>query len=66
MKDNPLFSGKLLARLAYVEKMPEPTNKFNSTYSNQSEDDLLKSCAQLLENNQVEDAWQILYLAKVI
>ncbi len=66
VKDNPLFSGKLLARLAYVEKIPKQTNKFNSTYSNQSEGKLLKSCVQLLENNQVEDAWQILYLAKVI
>ena len=66
VKDSPLFSGKLLARLAYVERIPESTNEFNSTYSNQSEDDLLKSCAQLLENNQVEEAWQILYIANVI
>ena len=66
VKNNPLFSGKLLARLAYVERIPEPTNEFNSNYSNKSEGELLKSCAQLLENNQVKDAWQILYLAKVI
>ena len=66
VKNNPLFSGKLLARLAYVERIPEPTNEFNSNYSNKSEGELLKSCAQLLENNQVENAWQVLYLAKVL
>ena len=66
VKNNPLFSGKLLARLAYVERIPKPTNEFNSNYSNKSEGELLKSCAQLLENNQVEKAWQVLYLAKVL
>ena len=66
VKNNPLFSGKLLARLAYVERIPKPTNEFNSNYSNKSEGELLKSCAQLLENNQVENAWQVLYLAKVL
>ena len=68
VKNSPYFTGKLLARLAYIESIP----KFNvpvelkEKYDNNNEDELLKACANILENNQIEEAWQLLYLGKII
>ena len=66
VKNNSHFTGKLLARLASVEKIPKAAHETQSIYSNLSEEELFKSCAQFLENNQVYDAWQVLYIIKVI
>ena len=35
-------------------------------YANCNGDELLKACANLLENNQIEEAWQVLHLGKII
>jgi len=66
--DSSYFTGKLLARLAYIESIPKPdfTVDFGATYANCTSDELLKACANLLENNHIEKAWQILHLGKII
>ena len=66
VKNNSLFTGRLLARLASVEKIPKAEKESQSISSNLSEEELFKSCVQLLENNQVYDAWQVLYIIQVI
>ena len=62
------FSGKLLARLAYVESIPKIDESFylKEKFINMNKDDLLKNCANLLENEKVQDAWQLLHLGKII
>ena len=64
IKRNPLFSGKLLARLASVETIPEPTllRKSSHEYSDFTNEELLQASAKLLETNNIKDAWQIVHI----
>jgi flavin reductase (DIM6/NTAB) family NADH-FMN oxidoreductase RutF len=66
--DSSYFTGKLLARLAYIESIPKPdfTVDLGATYANCTSDELLKACANFLENNNIERAWQILHLGNII
>jgi len=68
VKDSSYFTGKLLARLAYIESIPKHNVSIDSKerYANCNGDELLKACANLLENNQIEEAWQVLHLGKII
>jgi flavin reductase (DIM6/NTAB) family NADH-FMN oxidoreductase RutF len=68
VRDHSSFTGKLLARLASVEKIPEQNviEDLNETYSRLSAEDMLKICAVLVEEGKVLEAWQVLYLAEII
>ena len=68
VRDHPSFTGKLLARLASVEKIPEHKviEDLSETYSRLSAEDMLKICAVLVEEGRILEAWQVLYLAKII
>ena len=68
VRDHPSFTGKLLARLSSIEKIPEQdvSADLNETYSRLSAEDMLKICAVLVEEGKVLEAWQVLYLAKII
>ena len=68
VKNCPQFSGKLLARLASVENIPkeEEFEELSKTYNRLSTEDMLKICAKLVEEGRVLEAWQVLYLAKII
>ena len=68
MRDHPSFTGKLLARLASVEKIPEHKviEDLSETYSRLSAEDMLKICAVLVEEGRILEAWQVLYLAEII
>jgi len=68
VKDSVYFTGKLLARLAYVESIPKQNITFDlkNIYIDFNSDELLKACAILLTNNQIEEAWQVLHLGKII
>ena len=68
VQNSPYFTGKLLARLAYIESIPKlnVTVELKEKYANNNEDELLKACANILENNQIEEAWQLLHLGKII
>ena len=67
VKNSSYFSGKLLARLAYVESIPEVDDSFSlkQKFIDYGKDDLLKACANFLESNQIQDAWQILHLGNI-
>ena len=44
---------------AKLRKLPDkPYNEYNR-------DELLKICAELLDNNQIEEAWQVLHLGNM-
>ena len=68
VKESPHFTGKLLARLAYIESIPKPnvTVELKEKYHNKNGNELLKACANILGNNQIEEAWQLLHLGKII
>jgi flavin reductase (DIM6/NTAB) family NADH-FMN oxidoreductase RutF len=68
VRDHPSFSGKLLARLASVEKIPDQDviEDLSETYSRLSAEDMLKICAVLAEEGRILEAWQVLYLAEII
>ena len=68
VKNSAFFSGKLLARLAYVESIPIFDESFylKEKFINMGQEDLLKNCAIFLDNGKVEDAWQLLHLGKII
>jgi flavin reductase (DIM6/NTAB) family NADH-FMN oxidoreductase RutF len=68
VRDHPSFTGNLLARLASVEKIPEQDiiEDLSETYSRLSVEDMLKICAVLVEEGKILEAWQVLYLAKII
>jgi len=68
VRDHPSFTGKLLARLASVEKIPKQDiiEDLSETYSRLSTEDMLKICAVLAEEGRILEAWQVLYLAEVI
>ena len=68
VRDHPSFTGKLLARLASVEKIPEhkAIEDLSETYSRLSVEDMLKICAVLVEEGRILEAWQVLYLAEII
>ena len=67
VRNSSYFSGKLLARLAYVDSIPEPDQSFalKEEFRDHEKDDFLKECASLLEDNQIKNAWQILHLGKI-
>ena len=58
------FNGKLLARLANVETIPEPKllNESSHEYSILTNEELLQESAKLLETNNIKDAWQIVHI----
>ena len=62
------FKGKHLARLASVEKIPEPeiNRELIATYSRVSKDEKLKICSTLVDQGRIIEGWQILYLAEII
>ena len=66
--DSSYFPGKLLARLAYIESIPKNnvTIALEEKYADCSSNELLKECANALKNNQIEEAWQLLHLGKLI
>jgi|TARA_Y100000294_G_C8544357_1_gene332493 flavin reductase (DIM6/NTAB) family NADH-FMN oxidoreductase RutF len=68
VRKHPSFSGKLLARLAYVESIPNEntSDEIREKYSQHSTDELFQSCAKFLEQNKIEEAWVIIhfYLSK--
>jgi flavin reductase (DIM6/NTAB) family NADH-FMN oxidoreductase RutF len=68
VRKHPSFSGKLLARLAYVESIPNEntSEEIREKYSQHSTDELFQSCAKFLEQNKIEEAWVIIhfYLSK--
>ncbi len=68
IKNSLYFSGKMLARLAYVESIPESniSDNMKKDFGNKDRDVLLKECANFLQNNQIEEAWQILHLSSII
>ena len=68
VKNSSHFTGRLLARLASVEKIPERENieDLISTYSRLSTQDILKICSVLVDQGKVLEGWQVLYLAEVI
>ena len=68
VKKSPYFSGKLLARLAYVESIPEIDGSFalKQKFIDYEKDDLLKACANFLENNKIQNAWQILHMGNIV
>jgi len=68
VRDHPSFTGKLLARLASVEKIPKQDiiDDLTETYSRLSAEDMLKICAVLVEEGRILEAWQVLYLAEII
>ena len=68
VKNSKFFSGKLLARLAYVESVPKIDKSFHlrKKFIDMDKNNLLKICANFLEKKKVEDAWQILHLGKII
>ena len=68
VKESSYFTGKLQARLAFIECIPKQniTLDLEKRFSNYSGDELLKACANFLENNQIEEAWQLLHLGKII
>jgi hypothetical protein len=68
VKESQYFTGKLLARLAYIDSIPKPniTIDLKEKYFECNNDDLLRACANFLENNQIEKAWQLLYLGNII
>ncbi len=68
VKKSSHFTGRLLARLASVEKIPERENieHLISTYSRLSTKDMLKICSVLVDQGKVLEGWQVLYLAEVI
>ena len=61
VRKHPSFSGKLLARLAYVESIPDENTsaEIKEKYSQHSTDELFQMCAELLEQNKVDEAWEI-------
>ena len=67
VRDSSYFSGKLLARLAYVDCIPKSkiSNEFKEEYTDYIQDDLLKACANFLEKNQIDKAWQLLHLGDI-
>ena len=68
IKNSPYFSGKMLARLAYVESIPKSniSDNMKKEFGNEDRNVLLKECANFLQNNQIEEAWQILHLSSII
>jgi len=68
VKNSNFFSGKLLARLAYVASVPKIDKSFHlrEKFIDMDKNNLLKICANFLEKKKVEDAWQILHLGKII
>ena len=67
VRDSSYFTGKLLARLAYIDCIPEPniSSALKEKYSDKNRDELIKICADSLEKNKIEEAWQILHLANI-
>ena len=68
IKKSSYFSGKMLARLAYVESIPisNISDIMKKKFGDADKDVLLKECANFLQNNQIEEAWQILHLSSII
>jgi flavin reductase (DIM6/NTAB) family NADH-FMN oxidoreductase RutF len=68
VRDHSSFTGKLLASLASVEKIPKQDviEDLSETYSRLSKEDMLKICAKLVDEGRILEAWQVLYLAEVI
>ena len=68
VKDSSYFTGKLLARLAYIQSIPKHnvTIDLKKKYAKCNAEELLKACSNLLTNNEIEEAWQVLHLGKVI
>ena len=68
VKGSSYFTGKLLARLAYVEAIPEENVPFGlkEKYSQCNKDELLKTCADFLQHNRIEEAWQLIHLGEMI
>ena len=68
VKESPYFTGKLLARLAYIESIPKHnvTTDLKERYADYNCDKLLKACVSYLEKNEIEEAWQLLHLGKII
>ena len=68
VKESPHFTGRLLAKLAYIDSIPKHnvTTDLKEIYADSNCDKLLKACASFLENNQIEEAWQLLHLGKII
>ena len=66
VKKSPLFSRKLLARLASVEKIPDELKDSDTMSYGKTRDDLLLSCVSFLKVNNIDAAWQMLYKAKII
>ena len=66
--NSPHFTSQYLARLASVEKIPKRENIIDivSTCSSLSTEDMLKTCADLVNKGSIMEAWQVLYLAKII
>ena len=68
VKNSSYFTGTLLARLAYIDSIPKHnvTIDFKEKYANCDIDELLRACANLLKNYQIEEAWQVLHIGKII
>ena len=63
VRKHPAFSGKLLARLAYVESNPNEniSSEIKEKYSQHSTDELFETCAELLGQNKIDEAWEIVH-----
>ena len=69
VRKHPAFSGKLLARLACVESIPNEniSAEIKEKYSQLSTDELFQTCVELLEQNKIDEAWKIvnMFLTKI-
>ena len=69
VRKHPAFSGKLLARLACVESIPNEniSAEIKEKYSQLSTDKLFQTCVELLEQNKIDEAWKIvnMFLTKI-
>ena len=50
----------------HIVRHEEKNEDLISTYSRLSTEDMLKICAVLVEEGRILEAWQVLYLAKII
>ena len=59
-------SGKRISK--DVESIPKSNipNTMKNKFGYSDKDTLLKECAKFLQNNQIEEAWQILHLSNII
>lgn len=59
--ESPILIGKYLKKLSLTTELPRPDKKIQQKYRNQSMLQLHNSCRELIDNDQIWEAWQVIY-----